>query len=70
MTKIPTRQCDECIHFSTDILEGACETDQLCEKHHAPHFYMPRSPMDLSYGYKRKCEDFVEAERKTVLKPS
>ena len=67
MPKPPTRQCDECRHFSTDLMEGL-DTDQICQKNHRPHFFNPTSPVDVFYGWKRKCEDFVDLERKTILK--
>ena len=49
MPKPPTRQCDECRHFSTDLMEGL-DTDQIYQKNHRPHFFNPTSPVDVFYG--------------------
>ena len=58
--------CDYCQHFDF----GECIDDPLpgvvaawirkpgCIKGHKVRFYMPRSPMDSDYGWKRRCDDF------------
>ena len=52
-----TRRCDECKWYAANLNE------HVCRKQHFPRFYMPKGPMDLNYGWKRKCEDFEEAEK-------
>lgn len=66
MTK-PANRCEDCIHFSTDLIAGSCETDVLCEKGHRPRFYMPRNhnPYDDLAGWKRRCNDFEGYEDRT-----
>lgn len=52
----PTRQCAECQRFEYDIHANEAE----CEKGHKMRFFMPKGPMDFNYGWKRKCDDFIE----------
>ena len=52
---IPTRHCDECnhMHYSNDE-----PTQYKCQKGHHPRWFKQTSPIDTSYGFKRRCEDF------------
>lgn len=50
------KQCDECKHFSVG-LDGI---DPFCKKWHKPRFYLPKSLIDLNFGWKRRCDDFEE----------
>ena len=55
----PAKQCDQCISFNMDVVDFLpLPVDQLCEKHHRPKFYLPRSPMCELWGWKRRCSDF------------
>ena len=55
-----TAHCDECKHFNDEDVPGA----RVCEKNHKPRWYAQKNdnPHDTDYGYKRKCEDYMEAE--------
>jgi hypothetical protein len=50
-----TRNCDDCAHHKWP--------GDSCEKGHMPRFYKPRSPVDTSFGFKRKCGDFKGKEK-------
>lgn len=53
-----TRHCDECAHHRAVIgNELACELD------HKPRWYSPKGPLDLNYGWKRRCADFKEQSK-------
>lgn len=51
------KHCDSCQHFVANR-EGECSP--ICSKGHSPTFKMPRSPVDLDYGYRRNCKDFEQ----------
>jgi len=60
-----TRQCDECEHSSwltveTDDPDMFAIIRFTCWKDHKPKFYQPKNGEDKNYGYKRKCEDFID----------
>ena len=50
------RHCDECEWFARN------EIEHVCRKQHNPRFYQPTSEGDLSWGWKRRCEDSKERE--------
>lgn len=54
--KPKTHDCQECKHhdFSGDKLK--------CLEGHKPRFFTPRSPVDDNWGWKRRCEDFIEEQ--------
>lgn len=55
--QLKTRYCDTCAHSGWD---DATETF-LCAKGHKPRWYKPKNgdwSGDLTWGYKRRCEDF------------
>jgi len=54
---LKTRHCEECKFFR----QSTCwpNKEASCAKGHRLRFYLPRYPMDLDCGYKRRCEDFV-----------
>ena len=51
-----TKQCDECEHCQ----ELNFRRTTPCSLGHRPRFYQPTSEGDMSWGWKRKCEDFKE----------
>lgn len=65
--------CDFCQHF--DFGENS-ESEPFvwirkpgCTKGHKVRFYLPRSPMDQDWGWKRRCDDFQLSESVIVVKP-
>ena len=69
-TLIPTRHCEECMHFAApqtyaDSVEHLVTGRSFCQKGHPPKFYKPKSdnPHATDWGYKRRCEDYVEAQK-------
>jgi hypothetical protein len=54
--KIKTQHCEDCWHGKWDVPTS----DLVCEKGHKPRFYRMKSPLDQTFGFKRKCEDFVD----------
>ena len=54
-----TRHCDECQHFDAALLDAG--EGWPCGEGHKPRFYQPTSEGDLSWGWKRRCEDFKDA---------
>lgn len=58
MTK-PANHCDECKHFYYHVGADVHE----CMKGHKPRFYKPHwIDKNTSWGWKRKCEDFKDAD--------
>ena len=55
--KGPMRNCDECEWF---MPFGHAAPPSLCGRGHVPRFYMPSGPMDQTWGYRHRCEDFTE----------
>lgn len=56
-----TRHCDECKHFAPRALRDyplLRDCSVLCDKGHKLRFYKPKTYVDNTWGYKRKCEDF------------
>ena len=51
-----TRHCDECRHYNYMHTKD----DEVCNKNHHPRFYVPKSPMDKNWGWKKKCKDFEQ----------
>ena len=49
--------CDECQHRE---FPGALGEDLKCAKGHHPRFYLPKYPMSIDWGWKRRCDDFSE----------
>lgn len=52
---MPASHCEECEHC---VLELLTEMKMVCEAGHKPRFYLPRTPDDTEYGWKRVCDDF------------
>ena len=53
-----TRHCEECWHMDRRI--EALDANAVCKLKHKPRFYQPTSEGDMSWGWKRRCEDFKE----------
>ncbi len=56
------RQCEECAHHTLKWYRyrGGEQFDVLkCGKGHKPRFYLPRSPLDFNFGWKKVCGDFM-----------
>lgn len=59
--------CDECVKYIPAHKSGIdtwLSGDEVCSNGHRPRFYSPRSPLDLSWGYKRRCDDFTPKEER------
>ena len=56
MRKGKTRWCDGCVWWVW--IYGFVNKRGMCLKGHRPRFYMPRGPMDMEWGFKRRCADF------------
>lgn len=57
-----TRQCDECAQFLAEEqnFHGFWITRVgLCLLGHKPRFYQPKATLDTSWGYKRKCAEYI-----------
>ena len=63
------KQCCDCNlweHIKDGVYQDAgarrvsCEF--RCNRGHSPRFYMPKSPVDTGYGYKRACNDFSKKD--------
>ena len=53
---------DECAHHTLKFYSyrGSEPFDVLrCGKGHKPRFYLPRSPLDFNFGWKKVCGDFM-----------
>lgn len=48
-----TRHCEDCAMWIAGWSGGRCAAG------HRPRFYMPHNELDLNWGWKRKCADFV-----------
>lgn len=62
-------QCDECGHSTTKwyCYRGGEPFDVLtCGKGHKPRFYLPRSPLDFNFGWKKVCGDFMPSNAKVT----
>jgi hypothetical protein len=46
------KQCDECNLWERLPCEFRCNAG------HKPRFYLPKSPIDSDFGWKRVCADF------------
>lgn len=56
-----TQNCDECKHATMRTLPKPV---LICAMLHKPRFYAPVYWMKDSWGWKRKCEDFMKQEGK------
>lgn len=60
MTKRTAKHCDKCTHFRAyDATPDGAPPQELCAKGHRPRFYVPTTPVDPDWGYKRRCQDFA-----------
>jgi hypothetical protein len=50
-----TKQCAECTHFDYDVDKKIA----TCALKHMVIFYQPTGPLDYSYGWKRRCPDYL-----------
>ena len=57
----PTQRCDECKH-ATMRAQPKQYGLLVCAMLHKPRFYAPVYLMRDTWGWKRKCEDFVKKE--------
>ena len=57
-TSAKTRHCEECQHRIWSAEYANTPKHLQCWKGHAPRFYMPQSPIDQDWGWKRKCHDY------------
>jgi hypothetical protein len=58
------RHCEDCQH--REFVEASY---LRCLKGHKPLFYLPRNgdPYDASWGWKRRCADFVVGDHVKVI---
>ena len=54
-----TRHCDECKRYTLHRID---DTRTPCSLGHRPRFYQPTRIVDNNWGWKRRCEDYKEAE--------
>jgi hypothetical protein len=52
---VAIRHCDECWYFNTDT----SGVEAGCLKNLRARFYVPRGPMDQTWGWKRRCAEFL-----------
>jgi len=57
MPKPKTQSCDACAHA---YYWGEMGEKLECLEGHKPRFYKPRSGNDADWGWKRRCDDYVE----------
>lgn len=61
MKKPPVRNCDECSNFLTSGYETHIG---VCRLRHKPRWIEPKDYNDRDWGFKRRCEDYVERSEK------
>ena len=55
-----TRHCEECQYRIWSEEYANTPKHLQCGKGHAPRFFMPQSPIDQDWGWKRKCHDYAD----------
>ena len=58
--RVDEQHCDTCRWWQGSVVYMP---EHECSRGHRPNFYLPKSPDDTTYGYKRRCEDWREKEQ-------
>jgi hypothetical protein len=54
------KHCNECQGYNLTTISS-----QVCKLGHRVRFYLPKSPIDYSGGWKRACADFAPTNTTT-----
>lgn len=65
MKPAKTRHCEDC-----RFRKWSGSSALICLKGHRPKFFMPKSPMDTDWGWKKKCGDYRLGAHVLIIKAS
>lgn len=71
--KLPVRNCDECKYFDDGEVDDSGNNfirKPSCTKGFRPRFFVPRSPVDINFGFKSRCPAFEKPDFISILFPS